>query len=64
MLVGGLMTQAHAMLAGYESRATQDIDLLIDVMANTSNISMVVRQLQVMGFDLQEPGLRGRLSID
>lgn len=59
MLVGGLMTQAHAMLAGYESRATHDIDVLIDVMASVSNVSCVVKKLQEMGFELQEPGLRG-----
>jgi len=59
MLVGGLMTQAHAMLAGYESRATRDIDMLVDVMASTSNISAVIKRLQAGGFELQEPGLRG-----
>lgn len=59
MLVGGLMTQAHAMLAGYESRATKDIDVLIDVMSSSANIPAVLRQLQFMGFELQEPGLRG-----
>ena len=36
MLVGGLMTQAHAMLAGYSSRATTDVDVLIDVMASSN----------------------------
>ena len=59
ILVGGLMTQAHAILAGHESRATHDIDLLIDVMSDTSNISVVMSCLQDMGFELQEPGLRG-----
>lgn len=59
MLVGGLMTQAHAMLAGCESRATHDIDLLIDVMPSASNIPTVIKRLQAMGFELQEPGLRG-----
>lgn len=59
MLVGGLMTQAHAMIAGYQSRATVDVDVLVDVMASTFNISAVVRQLEEMGFSLQEPGLRG-----
>ncbi len=59
MLVGGLMTQAHAMIAGHQSRATVDVDVLIDVMASTSNISAVVRQLESMGFALRESGLRG-----
>ncbi len=58
MLVGGLMTQAHAMIAGYQSRATVDVDVLVDVMASTSNISAVVGQLESMGFALREPGLR------
>lgn len=59
MLVGGLMTQAHAMIAGHQSRATVDVDVLVDVMASTSNISAMVRQLEGMGFALKEPGLRG-----
>ena len=59
MLVGGLMTQAHAMLAGYESRATHDINVLIDVMASASNVSYVVKKLQEVGFEPQEPGVRG-----
>ena len=54
-LVDGLMTQAHAMIAGYQSRATVDVD----VMASTSNISAVIKQLESMGFALKEPGLRG-----
>lgn len=58
-LIGGLMTQAHAMIAGYQSRATMDVDVLVDVMASTSNISAVVKQLESMGFTLKEPGLRG-----
>ena len=59
MLIGGLMTQAHAMIAGYQSRSTVDVDVLVDAMASTSNISAVVRQLGNMGFALKEPGLRG-----
>jgi len=34
LLVGGLMVQAHAMIAGRNVRATTDIDMLIDVMAD------------------------------
>lgn len=49
MLVSGLMTQAHAMLAGYESRATHDIDLLIDVMVSASKVSSVVEGLKSLG---------------
>jgi len=59
MLVGGLMVQAHAMMAGLESRATVDVDLLIDVLADTKNIEYVVDGLTGLGFLLHEPGLRG-----
>lgn len=59
LLVGGLMVQAHAQLTGLESRATTDIDMLINVMASNSNISKVVRGLESTGFYAQEPGLRG-----
>jgi len=59
MLVGGLMVQAHALMAGLESRATVDVDLLIDVLADTGNIAYVIANLEGLGFQLQEPGLRG-----
>lgn len=59
LLVGGLMVQAHARLADLESRATTDIDMLINVMASNSNISKVVKGLESTGFSAQEPGLRG-----
>jgi predicted nucleotidyltransferase len=59
MLVGGLMTQAHAMIAGYEFRVTDDIDMLIDVMADTRNISAVVATVEALGFRKREPGFRG-----
>lgn len=59
LLVGGLMVQAHARLAGLESRATIDIDMLINVMASNSNVSKVVKGLESSGFSPQEPGLRG-----
>jgi len=59
LLVGGLMTQAHAMLVGYESRITSDIDMLIDVMADTRNINTVISAIEELGFDKQEPGFRG-----
>lgn len=59
LLVGGLMVQAHARLANLGSRATADIDMLINVMASSSNISKVVKGLESAGFSPQEPGLRG-----
>lgn len=58
LLVGGLMVQVHAGLAGYDSRATKDVDMLIDVMASTSNVSSTIRALENLGFKPQEPGLR------
>jgi hypothetical protein len=59
ILVGGLMTQTHAMIAGYHSRATTDIDMLIDVMADVKSINTIVSKLEDMDFKKQEPGLRG-----
>ncbi|MCL2024425.1 MAG: hypothetical protein FWG78_01410 [Coriobacteriia bacterium] len=59
MLIGGLMVQAHAMMAELESRATVDVDLLIDVLADTLNIGHVIAGLEELGFELHEPGLRG-----
>ena len=59
LLVGGLMVQAHAMIAGRHIRATTDIDMLIDVIADTKNIHTVIRGLESLGFELKEPGLRG-----
>ncbi|MBQ9042055.1 MAG: hypothetical protein IJ111_04490 [Eggerthellaceae bacterium] len=59
MLVGGLMTQVHAGLAGLSSRATVDVDVLVDVLASSRNVGAVIRSLEKMGFEPQEPGLRG-----
>lgn len=59
VLVGGLMTQAHAEFAGLESRATSDVDLLVDLLAKSSRASAVVRALEQIGFEPQEPGLKG-----
>ena len=59
MLVGGLMTQVHAGLNGYSSRVTSDVDVLVDVLASSHNVNAVVRPLESLGFEPQEPGLRG-----
>lgn len=59
VLVGGLMVQMHASMGGLESRATKDVDLLIDVLSPSSSIKGVVRSLAKLGFEAQEPGLRG-----
>jgi hypothetical protein len=59
LLVGGLMVQMHAMIAGHQSRATKDIDMLVDVMADANNVRRVIKALEGIGFEKQEPGLRG-----
>jgi hypothetical protein len=59
VLVGGLMVQAHACLAGMETRVTTDVDVLIDVMSSNANVISVVRGLQELEFVPQEPGLVG-----
>ena len=37
----------------------RDVDVPVDVMASTSNIFAVIKQLESMGFALKGPGLRG-----
>jgi hypothetical protein len=59
LLVGGLMVQAHAVIAGRESRATQDIDMLINILADGNNLGKVYRGLQSAGFSFVDHGLRG-----
>jgi len=59
LLIGGLMVQAHAMIAGTESRPTTDVDMLIDVLSDSENIKHVIGGLERLGFSMQEPGLRG-----
>jgi predicted nucleotidyltransferase len=59
LLVGGLMTQVHAGLHGYSSRATEDVDVLVDIMANVSNASTIISSLKDLGFEFEEPMLRG-----
>lgn len=59
VLVGGLMVQVHAMLNGRASRATQDVDVLIDLMVPGASAKRIVGALENAGFEKQEPGLRG-----
>jgi predicted nucleotidyltransferase len=59
LLIGGLMVQAHAMLREHVSRATTDIDMLIDMMSDASNLKSAISSLEAMGFQVQEPALRG-----
>lgn len=59
-LVGGLMTQVHAMLAGVAPRrTTHDVDLLVDVLARRASVTSVVADLRSRGFEAQEPGWPG-----
>jgi hypothetical protein len=56
-LVGGLMTQVHAKLAGVSpNRTTNDVDLLVDVLTRRSSVTSVVAGLRTLGFEPQEPG--------
>lgn len=59
VLVGGLMVQTHALLAGKTSRSTKDVDMLINLMTAGASVSALVRRLEGLGFAIQEPGLRG-----
>lgn len=58
VLVGGLMTKAHALLSGLPDgvvRPTSDVDLLIDVLSTTFAASKVTHGLSHLGFELREP---------
>jgi hypothetical protein len=56
-LVGGLMTQTHALLAGVTpQRTTEDVDLLVDVLTRRSSVAAVVTGLESAGFEPVEPG--------
>lgn len=59
LLVGGLMTQVHAGIHRRSSRATQDVDMLVDIMASSSNAAKIISSLKSLGFELEEPMLRG-----
>lgn len=59
LLVGGLMTQVHAGVRGRSSRATQDVDMLVDIMADAANASRITSSLKGLGFEFEEPALRG-----
>lgn len=57
VLVGGLMVQVHARAAGIDAvRPTDDVDVLIDVMADDAGVQKVAAVLQGLGFDVKEPG--------
>src|SRR5665647_2785564 len=57
VLVGGLMVQLHARVAGVEEvRPTLDVDALIDVMAAGVSMAGITGALTARGFDVVEPG--------
>jgi len=57
VLVGGLMVQLHARVAGVELvRPTDDVDALVDVMAEGVTVSSIADRLRTLGFGVVEPG--------
>lgn len=59
VLVGGLMVQVHAALNKRISRATKDVDMLINLMVQGSSVKSIVKALEDLGFEKKEPALRG-----
>ncbi len=52
VLVGGLMVQLHARRAGIPApRATKDVDLVVDVVANNSGMTSIASALTRIGFE-------------
>ncbi|WP_288440629.1 hypothetical protein [uncultured Bifidobacterium sp.] len=62
MLVGGLMVQAHAMLAGKDFRPTSDADFMADVLADNLSATHIVRALERHGYSLRTGTLTGYSS--
>ena len=63
VLVGGLMVQLHARVAGVDAvRPTEDVDALVDVMAAGVTVSSIADRLRELGFEIVEPGCRRRLN--
>lgn len=57
VLVGGLMVQLHARAAGVDVvRPTDDVDALVDVMAEGVTVSSIADRLRGLGFVVVEPG--------
>ena len=55
MLVGGLMTQAHAMAAAVDAlRPTTDVDIIINIGAGQNHLHAVVGALRAIGYELVE----------
>lgn len=62
MLVGGLMVQAHARLAGKEFRPTSDADFMADILADNLSAAHIVRALERHGYRLRTGTLTGYSS--
>ncbi len=62
MLVGGLMVQAHAMLAGRDSRPTFDADFMADILSDNLSAAHIVRALERHGYRLRTGTLTGYSS--
>lgn len=57
VVVGGLMTHVHARLVGVQPpRTTDDVDVLLDVVAGRASATTVAGALRQLGFTLVEPG--------
>lgn len=59
LLVGGLMVQAHALLAGLETRATVDADFLVDLITTPRAVDRITRILSQQGFQIKYGTLTG-----
>lgn len=62
MLVGGLMTQAHARLAGRDFRPTSDADFIADILSDNLSAAHIVRALERHGYRLRTGTLTGYSS--
>jgi len=59
-VVGGMMVQIHAMLAGIPLiRVTNDVDLLLDLMTSKASVTQIAADLTSLGFTPQEPRWAG-----
>jgi hypothetical protein len=59
VLVGGLMVQLHARRASIPPpRATKDVDLVVDVAANSASVASIAAALRRIGFEPIVPDSR------
>ena len=59
VLVGGLMVQLHARRANIPPpRATKDVDLVVDVAANSASVALIANGLLQIGFEPVVPASR------